>query len=427
MNGREQIEWLYKELPKWVASGIVTEQSAERIKDYYGPVAGLPRRSLAVTLINVFGIVLVGLGIILLIAHNWENLSRGYRMMIAISMLLIAQLIVGFVIWRKKEQASWREGAATLLTLMLGASIALVGQTYHIADDTGRFLLTWMLLSLSLVYLLHVTVPAVFYLIGITTWVLNEPIARQYVWGLLALIVPHYRMLFQHNRYANRVAWLGWVLTVCLYVSFGIVVGDRLEHLNRLVYMALFAGTFFLGILCFPGTESVWRNPFKTVGLAGGAALSFWLTFIDGWGIMQLPASFSQEEIVLTAVLYIALVSLGTAVWRKTGCRHLWFGMAPAVAAVGYVLQYHGFTYSSAILFNLYILCIGGHSIGMGIRQFDLARVNAGMAAVILLTAARFMDADFSFVARGVVFVLLGVAFLATNLVLLRKKERGES
>lgn len=427
MSDRKPIEWLYKELPKWVANGIVTEQSAKRIKDYYGPVAELPRRSLAITLVNVFGIVLVGLGIILLVAHNWENLSRGYRMMVAISMLLMAQLIVGFVIWRKKEQASWREGAATLLVLMLGASMALVGQTYHIADDTGSFLLTWMLLSLPLVYLLHVTVTAVFYLLGVTAWVLNEPIFGQYVWVLLALIMPHYRALFQHNRYANRVAWLGWVLTVCLYVAFGTVVGDRLEHLNRLIYMALFAGTFFLGILCFPGTESAWRNPFKTVGMAGGAVLSFLLTFKDGWGIRPLPVSFSQEEIVLSAVLSVAVVSLGTIVWHKTGCRHLWFGVAPAVAVVGYVLQYHGFTYSSAILFNLYILCVGGHSIGMGIRQFDLARVNAGMAAVILLTAARFMDADFSFVARGVVFVLLGIAFLATNLVLLRKKERGES
>ncbi|HIE44273.1 MAG TPA: DUF2157 domain-containing protein [Candidatus Omnitrophica bacterium] len=51
---------------------------------------------------------------------------------------------------------------------MIGASTALVAQTYHISSDDFNFLLYWVLLEFPLVYLMRASVPAIIYIIGIT-------------------------------------------------------------------------------------------------------------------------------------------------------------------------------------------------------------------------------------------------------------------
>ena len=45
-----------------------------------------------------------------------------------------------------------------------------------------------------------------------------------------------------------------------------------------------------------------------------------------------------------------------------------------------------------------------------------------GLLVVFALILLRFFDEDLGFAVRGVVFVLLGLAFLAVNLVLARRK-----
>ena len=64
-----------KELSDLTSAGVISEETAVNIKAYYQQKAQeSPNR-----LILVFGIVgalLVGLGIILIIAHNWDELSK---------------------------------------------------------------------------------------------------------------------------------------------------------------------------------------------------------------------------------------------------------------------------------------------------------------------------------------------------------------
>ena len=57
-----------------------------------------------------------------------------------------------------------------------------------------------------------------------------------------------------------------------------------------------------------------------------------------------------------------------------------------------------------------------------GFRARRIGTVNAGLLVVFALILLRFFDEDLGFAVRGVVFVLLGLAFLAVNLVLARRK-----
>jgi hypothetical protein len=53
--------------------------------------------------------------------------------------------------------------------------------------------------------------------------------------------------------------------------------------------------------------------------------------------------------------------------------------------------------------------------------------MNFGLLLVSAVLVARFFDVDWSFVARGVGFVVLGLAFLAVNLLLLSHRHKEAS
>src|SRR5208283_1013775 len=169
MRDQKHIAWLYEQLPGLVSDGTLSSDAAQRLRQRYGEAEG-GRGQQAATLFGVLGAVLVGGGIILLLAHNWDDFSRPTRAALSFAPLVLAQALAGFALWRRPDSVPWREGAGAFLTLAIGASIALIAQTYNISGDLGDFLLTWTLLALPVAYVLGATLPAILYLFGIAAW-----------------------------------------------------------------------------------------------------------------------------------------------------------------------------------------------------------------------------------------------------------------
>ncbi len=425
---RKAVEWLYGQLPELVEKGIIPVGSAELIKNYYGmPDKKLGSRVI-LTMFGVIGAALIGLGIILILAHNWDQINRLTRTMIAVGILLVAQILVGAVIWFKKDNMVWAESSSTFLMAAIGASIALIGQTYHISDDFSRALLIWMLLSLPLVYLLGVTTPAVLYLIGVTTWAVSGEwgsVGKQFIWMLLAALGPYYWKLVKADTYANQSVILSWVYTFCIYISFGTAFSVYIEHLYMLIYAALFSLTYLIGVMWFDDPVKVWQRPFKLIGLIGCLGISFLLTFRDLWSsIGRSFSSIGKAEYFLAFSLLLVILVIVRGLIGKSAKQPLLLGAAPLIAGVGLVLLYFDRSGMSAAIFcNAYMLFVGVTLILRGVRQGNLGVLNMGMLLVAFLIIMRFFDFNFSFIARGLVFVLLGSCFLATNWVMVRRKK----
>ncbi len=98
-------------------------------------------RRLAFLLLAIVGSALIGAGIILLIAHNWDELSRPVRSAIAFLPLLASHALSVFVLRRRDGSQPWRESAAIFNVAAIGAAISLVSQTYQIHGDFARFVL----------------------------------------------------------------------------------------------------------------------------------------------------------------------------------------------------------------------------------------------------------------------------------------------
>ena len=64
------IGWLYRELQDLVVKGILTQETADRLRQHYGEVRSVSKTTVTLIILGTIGALLIGLGIILLLAHN---------------------------------------------------------------------------------------------------------------------------------------------------------------------------------------------------------------------------------------------------------------------------------------------------------------------------------------------------------------------
>jgi len=225
---RSGIRWLQAELPDLVACGIVTEETAEALRRHYSSQPSVNSRRIGFVLSGILGSVLMGAGTILLVAHNWDFLTRPIRCAIAFTPLVLSQALAVFVLVRRRDSAPWRETAAILNIAAIGTAIALVSQTYQIQGDFAGFILVWMLLALPIVYLFRTGVGLSAYFIGATVWVWSSKHGDFFgawpndlwVWPILFLGVPMFVLLWRQN--PNGSATLLALTTLAIAGAFSL-------------------------------------------------------------------------------------------------------------------------------------------------------------------------------------------------------------
>jgi uncharacterized membrane protein len=196
------LRWLRGQLPALVSSGVITAESAAALERHYDSAEEGETNFGFVVLASV-GAVLVGAGVVLLIAHNWDELSRTVRSMIAILPLLIALALMAFALIRRDNSRPWREVVAIFDVAAVATAISLISQTFQIQGTLAEFMQTWLLLSIPIVYLLRTTLGAVVYIIGCVTWLLAQqtwlgrPGNPNLFWVLLLLVAPYFAGCFR--------------------------------------------------------------------------------------------------------------------------------------------------------------------------------------------------------------------------------------
>lgn len=436
MNQSDKINWLHEQLPSLVTKGILSAESAEALRRHYpreGSGSGMP---LALLFFGVFGSLLIGAGIVLLLAHNWQDLGRPMRTVLSLLPLVLAQSISGWVLWRGEMGTVWRESAGVFHSMAVAASIALIAQTYHMPGSFDSFLLTWMLLSLPLVYLLNAVTPLMIYLAGITSWAGSQQFMGEHAllyWPLAALTVPFIWQTVRTGPFRPRSALVQWTAMITATFALGIVLEKVLPGLWIPLYASLFGGLYLAGGLARCDDEvSDWLRPARVFGAAATLVLVFQLTWEwpwnqVGWRHMRWgggvhAAAVWGDGLVGLGLIAFVMTMLTTSVRRRRAWDML-LGIAAPVVIIGYVLAACGVSGLAMLLMNFYLLVVGIGLVVRGAYEVRLSLFNAGMGTFSALVVARFFDSDFSFIAKGLVFIGLGVAFLLCNIMLLRRKE----
>lgn len=438
--GRLSIRWLLGELPKLEAEGVVDAAAAERLRKHYTEKTSGSGRRLVVAIFAVFGALLIGGGVILLLAHNWEAFGRGTRAAIALVPLLASQVLAGWVLIKKGESTAWREGSATLLALTVAAAVALVDQTYHTGGDLESFLWRWSLFLAPLPWLLNSTAVAILFLAALTWWAGAAKVEGSQIlmmWPLSAAVIPHLIQVLNSDRRGLRAANLQWAIALFLWVAAGLGLENRVPGLWIVVYVGLFALMITIGAVNHRSEDGLWRRPLESVGVFGSIVLWLILSFDEpwrhiGWKHIHTTERFHEVSSWVDMVLAVglplaAIVAMALLVERRRHRLYLVWGLAvPLVAVVWPLTATTDSKWIGAIAFTVLLFVVGITTIAEGVRQQNLGTVNLGMLVVALLVVVRFFDSGFGFILKGIAFIFVGIGFLVANIVLARSLRTSE-
>jgi uncharacterized membrane protein len=437
MRRRAYIARLHRELPELVERGVVSAAAAAALRQYYGAQDTRSGKQLTLLVLGVVGAVLIGAGIMLLLAHNWAELSRQVRTVLSFLPLAIGQALVAWTLLKKPHSLAWREGSGSFETLAVGASISLIAQTYHMPGSVDSFLLAWMLLTLPVFYLLRAGLPFLMYLAGITAWAgYQQSIAGHALgyWILLLAALPFALGEIRRAVFSPRAAFLQWGLLVSVTVGIGIALEKSLPGLWMPIYASFLVSVYLLGGRWEDPSYSYWLQPLRIFGGVGALVLALLLTWRWPWrGIGWHHYRWGQyyHTTAAWADYLLGLGLLATAVGLLLTSRperqaDLSIAALLPVTLAGYALAagLGDGADAAMILLNLYVLVVSLGLLLRGARQTSLLHLNGGLLMLAVLLLFRFFDAGLSFLARGLAFIVLGVVFLVCNMVMLRRQGR---
>ena len=413
-----------RELDELVTAKVITPSVQQDIRQYYArEKVAQPNKLFAI--FGVLGSLLTGLGIILILAHNWDDFSRATKTIWAFAPLVVGQFFAAYTLLKKKTNA-WKETAAVFLFFAIGASISLVSQIYNIPGEMSSFLLTWIILAAPLVYLLKSHAAAMLHILFATIYACNvgyfNDVSPYLYILLLGWLVPYYWTQLKSRPTDNLTGIFNWLMPLSLLISLGSFMQGS-DEIGFVTYICLFGLFYNLGKLPFFANQKLRKNGYLIFGSLGTVITLLIASFSFVWEHYDYHIK-STNDLIITIVLGIAaLAVLGYHTYKKQLKPFNLFQYAFIAFTIFYALS-TVIGEASAILTNILILALGIFAVEMGARKNLFSILNYGLLIITALIACRFFDTDISFVIRGLLFVAIGAGFFGANYFMHKKTSR---
>jgi uncharacterized membrane protein len=400
-----QFSWLKSESEYWVRDGVIDIDQRSLILGRYEGASAKAGSPLLI-LFSIIGALLIGSGIIMIFATNWWRIPLPIKLTIAFLPLLVAQSICVYTMLNRSQSSAFREGSATFLVVSFFATVALVGQSFHISNDLGEFMLLCGVFALPAAYLLRSKAALTIYMIivvaGSQDWV-------DYWVQSLVLVAAALPLFYSELRLGKHKAVLSYIMFllsagICLMiVPFAYEIFD-----SHSLYIALSVGLALL--LADASVQKISSVRF--------APVARYLGIMCIAVTIAISAVFFDFEVHYEySLLVIILLSCGYAAVRWFAKQRL--STTDIYAAAALLLALSGPI--AGIAANALLFALGIASIVRGSRNYRISQMNLGMIFLILVIGFRFFDSDLSLLTRSIVFILLGIAFLIVNYVVSRR------
>lgn len=165
---KKHVRWLNAQLPAWVTQGLVTPGQADQLRRLYPP----PEETLpwGMLIFSGIGAVVVGLGVILLLAYNWQLIPKFGKLTLVFGAV---GLMHGTGL-RLLQASDWRRQLGEALTLLgtmfFGAGIWLVAQIYHIDEHYPNGFLLWAFGALAMAWAMPSITQGILAAVTLSIW-----------------------------------------------------------------------------------------------------------------------------------------------------------------------------------------------------------------------------------------------------------------
>ncbi|MDC1106916.1 DUF2157 domain-containing protein [Prolixibacteraceae bacterium] len=425
-----------KDLKELIQAGVIDDAIAERVRIYYdeNPVDNKRRLNI---IFSILGALLIGLGVIQLIAHNWDHFSTFVKVSIAMIPLIIGQAFCGMVLYYPKL-SSWRESAASFLVMSLGASISLVSQTYHMDGSLSAFMISWIIPTLPIIYVMRSSMASVLYVIGCGIYVISleaveDPLIVLLIYlGLLIPMLPSYVTEIKRDLQGNFSILLQGVMAVIFLVVLFAAYNDLSFVWSGPIFISAFSSIYILGLNSEKASAKNKYSVYRVLGSLGTIMILFVLSSNFYWKEFDkavgpfVGITYHPGFIGLTIFMAISIILLVRM--QKQGVRVR--NLSPLVYSP---MIYIPLIFLSIYLpigkffTNLLLLWIGLFYILEGAKK-DIAQLTSyGLLILFIWTQIRLFDMRMDLILKGVIFILLGVAFISANIWLSKAVKGGKS
>ncbi len=346
------------------------------------------RRRRMVAALAIIGALVIGFGVILFFAANWDEIARPLR----VALLLVGEVAffgAGFYLTEvRRAYAHVGHAFVFLGVLLFGASLFLVGQMYHVqAHDPLGFLL-WSAGALAVAVLVRSGPIAALAIVTFLAWTIHELIALDQV----------------RDQDLARVLPVLFILAGSALYGLGTGFSPRLEAL-RFVRPMRMLGFATLGLGIFALTfrflfEAELDSRAPATDLAVVKALLWVFAAVAFAGTASIALRLQTRRTAIYEALTLGAVSL--------------LGLI-AVYATGSATRY-------ALLFNAALAVVALGAIVVGLINDEVWLANGGISWVAIDVIARFLDPEWSMLQRATVFLLAGSAVLILAAFLERRR-----
>ena len=431
----KQIRWLLTEMDRWVADGVISAEQAGRLRSRYPNFAeGTPWGLLVFA---SAGATIIGLGVILLFAYNWDDIPK-FGKLALIFLAVLGAHGGGIFLYR---QGGWQRklGDAFMLlgSMFYGAAIWLIAQIYHIDEHYPNGFLIWALGALALAWAIESIPQALLAAILFTIWGSCETLQfdQAAYWAIVAVLVGIGPLAWRKRSGLLTSVVLSGVYFLLITTLVDSASGAHAVTAILAVSVLLIAGEKLIANLTHQPVAG--RGAWLIFGFGGFLVISYLLGFhrmaddlLDwnhGPGVDKTAAS------VCTWILFAS--ALGTwagAVWKAVKKEIIvpveeW--LCPIALIYAYLLASQHGTVDDlfiAVTFNLITLGIAIMWMLRGCREAQIRPTVLGSILLAGLVFARYFDLFDSLASRGITFLLLGAVLLGEALYY-RKNHRPES
>lgn len=370
-----------RKLAAWQAAGLIDAETTARIKAWEGENA----RPLALWAVIGIGVLTIGLGLVSVVAANWDAISGVVRLALHFVLMAVA---AGVLWWRGDKWASanpWVGEALLFVLGMLGLTFfGHLGQVYQSSSPLWQPLSVWLVLFTPLILLRG------------QSWLTAV---------LLAFVVIYACIDFT----TGGASWLegGGSNVVQPDWAYGLALG-----------LPLLLAPVGAWLRANSGREDFARRLEQLGFTYALAAASVLLGFasVGGIGVDQGGALSLQSQMVQAAVGLIAAALVGT--WRSTESgRSSAFVIAIASIALVIAHAVTGMMLGAALMFLLLWTGVAAAALKGGWRgAFQLA---VAMVALRLIVLSFELGGDLLTSGAGLIMsgvLILGIAFAAVRI-----------
>ena len=419
------LRWLFSEVDRWTAEKIISAEQAAGIRRLY-PVSGKPRGvPWALVVFSCAGATVVGLGVILLLAYNWDELPKFAKLALVFGAILGGQLGGLSLLGREGWKPMVGEALCLLGTISFGAGIWLVAQIYHIDEHFPNGFLVWALGALAMAWALQSAKQAVLATILFTIWGSSEAWSfdSPSYWAIVAVMGGAAPLAWRLRSTLLTVVVLASIYFLTVAVLGGYGGGAHAVTSTLALSALLIAGGRLIGRK--PGSDPGPTNAMIFVGFAGFLVCCYLLGFhemandlLDWDRRPDRNLGFASTYGWLLAAC--GLAGWGGLAWRalkaKTSLINIEEWLCPIALVYAYLLaSLRGFheAHLVASTFNLVFLAIAIMWMLRGCRESRLWATVLGSLLFAALVLARYFDLFESLFARGLTFVILGGVLFA--------------